>query len=177
MAKKLQIMLSDEAELIMKNLKVKQTKSFFTSMAIKHFSMTKEGKNFLKDIESFEPKSSNVKFKNFNDVDSASRLTNKTIATTLDDTRERCKLGKDEFFWFDIVGLSVFENDENLGVVESIERYGPTDYLCIKTDEKLVRDGMPKSFLLPYQDRFVSSICLEDKRVNATYAKDILSES
>ena len=50
-------MLSDEAELIMKNLKVKQTKSFFTSMAIKHFSMTKEGKNFLKDIESFEPKS------------------------------------------------------------------------------------------------------------------------
>jgi len=57
MAKKLQIMLSDEAELIMKNLKVKQTKSFFTSMAIKHFSMTKEGKNFLKDIESFEPKS------------------------------------------------------------------------------------------------------------------------
>ncbi len=26
-------------------------------MAIKHFSMTKEGKNFLKDIESFEPKS------------------------------------------------------------------------------------------------------------------------
>ncbi len=128
-------------------------------------------------IESFEPKSSNVKFKNFNDVDSASRLTNKTIATTLDDTRERCKLGKDEFFWFDIVGLSVFENDENLGVVENIERYGPTDYLCIKTDEKLVGDGMPKSFLLPYQDRFVSSICLEDKRVNATYAKDILSES
>ena len=56
MAKKLQIMLSDEAELIMENLKVKQTKSFFTSMAIKHFSMTKEGKNFLKDIESFEPK-------------------------------------------------------------------------------------------------------------------------
>ncbi len=30
MAKKLQIMLSDEAELIMENLKVKQTKSFFT---------------------------------------------------------------------------------------------------------------------------------------------------
>lgn len=57
MAKKLQIMLSDEAELIMENLKVKQTKSFFTSMAIKHFSMTKEGKNFLKDIEVAETKS------------------------------------------------------------------------------------------------------------------------
>lgn len=142
----------------------------------------KKGAKFYSDgeelvIESFDAQSFNVKFKNFNDVDSAARLTNRTISTTLDDTRERCKLGKDEFFWFDIVGLCVFENDENLGIVESIERYGATDYLSIKTDEALVKSGMPKSFLLPYQDRFVSSVSLEDKRINATYAKDILSES
>ncbi len=129
------------------------------------------------EIESYDTASSTVKFKNFNDVDSAAKLTNRTISTTLDDTRDRCRLGKDEFFWFDIVGLFVFENDENLGVVESIERYGAVDYLVVKTDAALVKSGMPKSFLIPYQDRFILSVSLEEKRINVSYAKDILSAS
>lgn len=142
----------------------------------------KKGAKFYADgrelvIDSFDVGSSTVKFNGFYDVDSAAKLTNLTISTTLDDTRERCKLAKDEFFWFDIVGLFVFENDENLGVVESIERYGATDYLSIKTDDELVKNGMPKSFLLPYQDRFVLSVSLDNKRIEAAYAKDILSES
>ncbi len=128
-------------------------------------------------IESYEVASSVVKFKNFNDVDKAAKLTNRTISTTMDNTRESCRLGKDEFFWFDIVGLFVVENGEMLGVVSSIERYGATDYFFVKTDAKLVDEGMAKSFLLPYQDRFVSSISLEEHKIFANYAKDILSES
>lgn len=51
MAKKLQITIDDESEKIIDRLKVKQTKSFFTSMAIKNFAQTKEGKNFLNDTD------------------------------------------------------------------------------------------------------------------------------
>jgi 16S rRNA processing protein RimM len=129
------------------------------------------------EIESYEATSSVVKFKNFNTVDASAKLTNRTISTTLDSTRQNCKLGKDEFFWFDIVGLEVVEAGEVLGVVESIERYNITDYLSIKTNEKLVSAGLAKSFLLPYQDRFVVSVSLEEGKVNAMYAKDILTES
>jgi len=129
------------------------------------------------EIESYDTASSTVKFKNFNNVDDASRLTNRTISATLDSTRKDCKLGKDEFFWFDIIGLDVIEDSETLGVVESIERYGITDYLSVKTDIKLVNENLPKSFLLPYQDRFVSSISLEEGKIYAMHAKDILIES
>ncbi len=129
------------------------------------------------EIESYEVASSTVKFKNFNNVDDAAKLTNRTISATLDSTRQDCKLGKDEFFWFDIVGLEVVEEGETLGAVESIERYGVTDYLSVKTDAKLVDKGLPKSFLIPYQDRFVLSVSLEDGKIYATYAKDILIES
>lgn len=129
------------------------------------------------EIESYDVASSTVKFKNFNSVDDAAKLTNRTISTTLESTRQNCKLGKDEFFWFDIVGLEVLEEGETLGVVERIERYGITDYLSIKTDAKLVGEGLPKSFLLPYQDRFVLSVSLEDGKIYAANAKDILIES
>lgn len=128
-------------------------------------------------IESFDLDSLSVKFKGFDNVDDAAKLTNKTLETTLENTRESCKLGENEFFWFDVVGLDVVEGDELLGKVTEIERYGATDYLNVKTDAKLVGDGMPKSFLLPYQDRFVSSISIEEGKVVATHAKDILSES
>jgi 16S rRNA processing protein RimM len=129
------------------------------------------------EVESFEVGSSVVKFKNCNTVDDASKLTNRVIETTLENTRENCKLGKEEFFWFDIVGLKVVEDGELLGSVVEVERYGPTDYLNVKTDDKLVAEGLPKSFLLPYQDRFVVSVSLNEGKVVAAHARDILSES
>jgi 16S rRNA processing protein RimM len=128
-------------------------------------------------IESFDLDSLSVKFKGFDNIDDAAKLTNKTLETTLEDTREHCELGENEFFWFDVVGLDVVEDGEILGKVAEIERYGATDYLNVITDAKLVTEGMPKSFLLPYQDRFVASISIEEGKVFATHAKDILSES
>lgn len=48
MAKKLQIMLSDEAELIMKNLKSKTNKEFFYFYGYKALFNDKRGKKFPK---------------------------------------------------------------------------------------------------------------------------------
>lgn len=134
-----------------------------------------EGEELI--VDSFDPSALTVRFRGYSGVDSASRLTNKTISTTFEATRESCRLKEGEFFWFDVVGLMVYEAGELLGSVESIERYGATDYLSIKTADALVADGMPKSFLLPYQDRFVEKISLEDRSIYAQNAKDILSES
>ncbi len=128
-------------------------------------------------VESYDISSSAIKFKNYNDVDSAAKLTNRVLYTTMESTRESCKLGKDEFFWFDIVGLDVVEDGETLGVVDSIERYGNTDYLVVNTDKNLVAKALPKSFLLPYQDRFILSVSIDERRIVAAHAKDILLAS
>lgn len=128
-------------------------------------------------LESFERASSTARFKGYDDVDKASCLANKIIYTTIEATRESCGLKNGEFFWFDVVGLEVCEEGETLGRISSIERYGAVDYLLIATSEELVKEGFAKSFLLPYQDRFVSSVSLEERKVYATFAKDILSES
>jgi len=129
------------------------------------------------EVQSFDKNSSVIKFKNVDSQESAAKLTNRLLGSTIESTRENCSLSKDEFFWFDMVGLQVFEDGELLGVIENIERYGKTDYFLVITDEKLVAQSLPKSFLLPYQDRFVVSVLLGDGKVLAAYAKDILLAS
>ena len=64
-----------------------------------------------------------------------------------------------------------------MGVVEQIEQFAKTDYFNIKTDEELVKNGSAKAFLLPYQDRFVKKISLEERKIYAEFAKDILDAS
>jgi 16S rRNA processing protein RimM len=52
-----------------------------------------------------------------------------------------------------------------------------TDYLVIATDEALVKEDLSKSFLLPYIERYVLTVGLEEKTVYTKDAKDILEAS
>jgi len=87
-----------------------------------------------------------VKFENYEDVDTAKKLTNQELYSTIEQTKENCKLGKNEFFWFDLISCEVFENDLKLGKVKEIQRYPLNDYLEITTDIELVNKGYPKVF-------------------------------
>ena len=71
----------------------------------------------------------------------------------------------------------VKQDDEVMGVVEDIQRMADTDYLAIKTDKMLVESGLPKSFLLPYIDRYVLNADTVEKTVYTKDAKDILEAS
>jgi len=118
-----------------------------------------------------------IKFRGYESIDSAKKLTNVKIFADESQTRNNCDLKEGQHFWFDIIGCSVKQGDDLLGVVTDIQRMTDTDYLIIKTDEKLVAEEFAKSFLLPYIDRYVLTVGLEEKVVYTKDAKDILEAS
>ena len=118
-----------------------------------------------------------VKFRGYESIDSAKKLTNTKIYANIEQTKENCDLKEGQHFWFDVIGCSVKQDDEVLGVIEDIQRMGDTDYLLLKTDEVLVKAELPKTFLIPYIDRYVLNVDIEEKIVYVHDAKDILEAS
>ena len=118
-----------------------------------------------------------IKIEGITTPEDAKKFTNKKLYTTIEDTRKNCKLGDDEYFWFDIIGCIVKEGDEILGEVVEIDRINNLNYLKIKTDEKLIKDGFAKSFLLPRVAPLVIKTDIEAKEIIADGAKDILEAS
>lgn len=118
-----------------------------------------------------------VLFENFDDLDLAKALVNRTIYTTKELTRKNCKLKKNEFFQFDIIGLKVIENGEILGIVEDIQDNFANSLLYIKTDEKLIMSGNPKNFYIPYLEHFIISVNLDNEEILVKGAISILENS
>ena len=118
-----------------------------------------------------------VKFRGYESIDSAKKLTNTKLFANEEQTKENCDLKEGQHFWFDVIGCVVQQDDEVLGLVEDIQRMGDTDYLSVKTEESLVEAGLSKNFLLPYIERYVVKVDTEEKIVYTNDAKDILEAS
>lgn len=116
-------------------------------------------------------------FEGFESVDLAKELTNRILYTTIEQTRKDCKLKKDEYFYFDIIGLKLVENGEVLGIVDDIEQIAKDNLLFIKTDQTLIDAGFAKSFYVPYLDGFIKSVDLQTREILATNAKALLENS
>lgn len=103
-----------------------------------------------------------VLFEGFESLESAKTLVNLELFQSVEKSRASCKLNEGEFFYFDIIGLEVFENGLLLGVVKDILPAG-NDLLLIKSDESLVKKGFASEFYLPYVDFYVKSVELGAK--------------
>ena len=134
-------------------------------------------KNLTVHIDNINAKQGTVHIEGYNSPEDAKRLVNAELYTTYEATREQCKLAEGEFFWFDIVGCDIYEDGNRLGEVVEIERIAAYDYLSIETDDRLVKAGEGKKFLLPYQKPFVVEVDIEDKRITVCGALDILQAS
>jgi len=137
----------------------------------------KEGATFKSDredltIEKIDLKRGLVKIKGINSPEEAKKITNRSLYTTEEETRENIKLNENEYFWFDIMGCDVYENGKKLGRVKEIER-ADVDYLLINTDEELIKEGYPKRFMIDFK-RHVDDVDLENKKITAKGAMDIL---
>ena len=128
-------------------------------------------------IETYNATSNVVKFIGIDTIEEAKKLTNRQLFVSNEDTRENCKLGNKQFFWFDMIGCSVYENDQILGKVSDIQRMPLSDYLMIDTDSALVKEGFSDSFLLPYIDTYIIDVNMDTKTITAKDAKDILEAS
>lgn len=118
-----------------------------------------------------------IRFAGYESIDAAKKLTNTKIFANIEQTKENCDLQEGQHFWFDVIGCTVMQDGEVLGLVEDIQRMTDTDYLCVKTNDSLVEAGLSKNFLLPYIDRYVIKVDTEEKIVYAKDAKDILEAS
>lgn len=148
-----------------------------------------------------------IEFEGITSADSAKQLVNAKIYATKAQSREHCKLKKDEYFYFDIIGLEIIEEGENLGIVRDIERIGNVDYFIVEVADNLAsnittkstqhklnkskniakstnptpkptkKQNKPKTFLVPYVDRFILEVCLQTGRIFTKNAKSILEQS
>ncbi|ETD27280.1 ribosome maturation factor RimM [Helicobacter canis] len=111
-----------------------------------------------------------ITFEGVDSREKAQELVNMRLFTSEQETRAKCPLKKDEFFYFDIIGLAVIEAGEVLGKVIDIERIGTTDYLLIKQDSQAqshtstkpskATKKKSKIFYIPYIDTYVLTITL-----------------
>ena len=128
-------------------------------------------------IESYNPERDLIKFKGYNSIEDAKKLTNLDLFVSEEQTRESISLEEGQFFWFDLVGLNVYEGELLLGSVAEVERLGVTDYLKLDTDKSLVAKKMPNSFLIPYLDNFVLEVDTQSKIIKVQGGFDILEAS
>ena len=113
----------------------------------------KDGKELV--VKSYNRTNDTISFYGFENIDSAKTLTNKTIYSTEEETRKNCKLKKGEFFYFDVIGCEIYENNQRLGEVEDIDAVGTNHLFLVKTDENLIAKGLEKSFYIPYIDFYI----------------------
>lgn len=118
-----------------------------------------------------------VRFIGYSSPEDAKKLTNKSLYTTIERTRQECRLEEGEYFWFDLEECSVAEDGRILGVVYEVERILNTNYLLVKTAEYLVKEGFSKSFLIPFNKPFILNTDIQNKKIAVHGAMDILEAS
>lgn len=118
-----------------------------------------------------------IKIAGINTIEDAKKFTNLKLYTTREETRKNCHLEDGEFFWFDIEDCEVYEGGKLLGVVNEVERITVSNYLNVKTDEKLVKSGLAKSFLIPFHAPFILNTDIDKKTITVDGAIDILEAS
>lgn len=127
-------------------------------------------------LKTFDLKKHLIAFEEINSQEKAKALTNFVLFCTFEDTKKYCILQDEEFFWFDVIGCKVYEENQILGEVLDIQRIGNTDYLLIKTDATLSKN-FAKTFLIPYIEPFIIKTLINDKTIFTKNTKALLEAS
>jgi len=133
----------------------------------------KAGKTFEADkitltIENINRKNNTIKFVDFNTPEEAKKLTNRIIYSDTDQSKEDIKLKKDEWFWFDIIGCEVIEENKVLGIVEDINRINDIDYIIVNINKEL--GYKQQRFLFDFK-RHIIDVDITHKKL---YVKDTI---
>lgn len=111
-------------------------------------------------IHSFDTKKNLIIFEGYENRESAAKLVNYGLYSTLMESKKILKEG--EILWQELINTPIDDATEskqrNLGVVKDIERIGEIDYFLIRTHTELVSQGLPKQFYIPNISQYVLSI-------------------
>ncbi len=142
-------------------------------------NLFKCGDSFL-TLHCFNRHNASARFVEIADIENAKMLNSLLLYTTKDMTRKYCKLDDDEFFWFDIIGLNVYDGEILVGKVCDIERIANTNYLVVGVDSSIYdkyRHIKAKQFLVPYIKRYIVRVDFSQKCVVTIDTIGILEES
>lgn len=128
-------------------------------------------------IHSYEHAKSLLFLETIHTPEKAKELTNLGLFMSEEESKKLCVLKDGEFFYCDLVGLSVVEENEILGKVIEIQRISQIDYFLVETARSLVGKGLAKIFLIPYRDFYIKEILLQDQKITTNNAKTLLENS
>ena len=111
-------------------------------------------------IHSFDTTKNLVIFQGYESRESAAKLVNYELYSTLTESKKILKKG--EILWQELIGTAISDTTDtkqrNLGVVKDIERIAKIDYFLIHTHTELVSQGLPKQFYIPNISQYVLNI-------------------
>ncbi|GAA8763022.1 ribosome maturation factor RimM [Helicobacter pylori] len=128
-------------------------------------------------IHSYEHAKNLLFLETIHTLEKAKELTNLGLFMSEAESKKLCVLKDGEFFYCDLVGLSVVEENEILGKVIEIQRISQIDYFLVETARSLVEKGLTKIFLIPYRDFYIKEILLQDQKITTNNAKTLLENS
>lgn len=95
-------------------------------------------------------------FDKFDEINAAGNLAGCLLIL---EESKRKKLEKDRYYYYELIGLDVINNEKNIGKIVSVENYGGQDLFKIKmTDTN-------KDVLIPYVNEFIIKIDIEKKYI------------
>ena len=125
-------------------------------------------------IEHINRKNNTIKFIGYNTPEEAKKLTNRHLYSNENQSKENIKLKKDEWFWFDIIGCEVYEEDKLLGIVDDINRINDIDYIVVNINSDL--GYKQKRFLFDFK-RHIIDVNIENKKIYVKNTIPILEAS
>lgn len=106
------------------------------------------------------------KFEGINSIDELLPYKGEILFVEEETIRE--KLEDDEFLIDELVGLSVYDKDDNkLGFVVGVSNNGATDLLSVKTNSK-------KISLVPFVKAIVTNVSIKDKKITMNNLEGLL---
>ena len=107
-----------------------------------------------------------MKFEGINAIDEL--LPYKGELLFVEEATIREKLEEDEFLIDELVGLSVYDAEDNkLGFVVGVSNNGATDLLSVKTNSK-------KISLVPFVKAIVTNVSIKDKKITINNLEGLL---
>ena len=105
----------------------------------------------------------NIIFEEISSIEEAEKINKKYLFIE----KNREFLGKNEYFYSDLIGMKVdFDNGQSIGFVKAIEEYNSYATLRVKTPGKDV--------LIPFVKAFILSVSLEEKQITVKFIEGLL---
>lgn len=130
-----------------------------------------EKDQFVKDVEIVNHRIQKnfdiVKFKDMNHINVVEKFKGYTLKISEDKLTD---LDEDEFYYHEIIGLDVYEDDVLIGTVKEILQPGANDVWVVQRKGK-------KELLLPYIPPVILNVDLEENRVDVDIMEGLDDEN